>query len=129
MITALFQLDRRRAIVTFLPSFFLCNLGESGRLGVFRAFSRGMHLLRASPTHAGAAVLASSHLSAVVSDDVLGFDPGATLPRWAVDAVACLVLVELAIPKDLEIIIEQLIHMFEVDRILSATSRWHVRSV
>ena len=81
VVATLLQLDRCGAVETALPSFFLCDLDEFLRSGVFGAFAAGMPFVvaRAADFHLAsltfAKLPASVGTTAGIDVDMCGFDP------------------------------------------------------
>ena len=76
--------------------------------------------------HSGAAAFTFRDLPAVLDGDVVGFDPVPTALADAIHLVFRFVFEELAVPRLLEILCEQLVNVFEVDMFLCAAARRHV---
>lgn len=81
VVAALLQLDGCGAVETALPSFFLCDLDEFLRSGVFGAFAAGMPFVVARAADFHLAPLAFAKFPATVGTaagidvDMCGFDP------------------------------------------------------
>ena len=81
VVAAFFQLDGRGAVEAALPAFFLCDLDELLRRGVFRTFTAGVPFVvaRAADFHlaplAFAVLPASVGATAGIDVDVCRFDP------------------------------------------------------
>lgn len=85
-----------------------------------------MSFVIANGAHSSAAAFAFAYLSAVLEHDVIRLDPLSAAFANAVDLVLCLVLDELAIPGFLELLVEQLVNVFEIDMFVCAAARWHM---
>ena len=132
VVAAFLELDGRRAVEAALPSFFLGDLDELLRRGVFRAFAAGMPFVVACAADFRLAPLAFAVLPAPVGAtagidvDVCGFDPRAATPSGAVDAVFRRVFLELSIPFSFEAVVEELVDVFQIDAVFCAACRWHM---
>ena len=132
VVAAFLELDGRRAVEAALPSFFLCDLDELLRRGVFRAFAAGMPFVVACAADFRLAPLAFAVLPAPVGTtagidvDVCGFDPRAATPSGAVDAVFRRVFLELSIPFSFEAVVEELVDVFQIDAVFCAACGWHM---
>lgn len=132
VVAAFLELDGRGAVEAALPAFFLGDLDEFLRRGVFGAVAAGMPFVVAGAADFRLAPLAFAKLPASVGAtarvdvDMCGFDPGAATPCGAVDAVFGRVLLKLSIPFSFEAVVEELVDVFEVDAIFCAACRWHM---
>lgn len=84
------------------------------------------HTFTADP---GIALVAFSILSAISLLYSFGFDPLPAPLLRAVDTIPRRILSELAVPRDLEFVVEEVLHIFDGNGIRSATSWWHLRRV
>ena len=112
MIAAFFQLDHCRTTKASLPALLLRNLNKGLRVWVFRTLERLVHLIVANAADTGIATLAATHLSALLNRNMIRLDPLATTMGWAVDPVASVVFLEFSVPRLLEVLVEQLLHVF-----------------
>ena len=65
-----------------------------------------MHLVVACTANPSIASLAFADLSAVFDSYMIRFDPFAAATRWAINPVACCVLLELSVPGLLEVLVK-----------------------
>jgi hypothetical protein len=72
-----------------------------------------MHLVIARAANSSIASFALTHLSTVFRGDVTWLDPLAAAPRWAVNPVACCVLLELPVPSFLEVLVKKVVYVFQ----------------
>lgn len=129
MVTAFFQLHHRRAGVAFLPSFLLGCLDELFRRGILGAVAGGVGFVVTDRADTSAAAFAFPYLPAVFGRDVIGFDPLAAAPGDAVDFILGLVFEEFPVPVSLEGLVEEFVHVFQVDVRFCAAARRHVCGV
>lgn len=132
MVTALLQLNCGGAIETTLPAFLLGDLGETLGGFVLGAFATCVPFAIASAAHFCSAAATFSIFAATVGTtrgvevDICRFDPFATTPCRAVDAILGSVLLVFLIPFHLELCIEKFLDVFQGDVILSAAFRRHM---
>lgn len=109
VIAALFEFHYSLAAVASLPALLFGHLDDSVGLLVLGAFALGVELAVAQYADLGVACAASCVLAAIggVHLDLGGLDPLAASLCWAVQAVSGCVLLELSVPKDFELVIEQ----------------------
>jgi hypothetical protein len=88
-----------------------------------------MGFVVANGANSSTAAFALPNLTTVLICDVVGFDPLTTILAYAIYLILCFVFEKLAIPILFEILIKQLINMLEIDMIIGATSRRHMRRV
>jgi hypothetical protein len=112
-----------------LPSLLFGGFDKCLGLGIFRTVARRMHFLRTVAAYKCLAVLALPDLSTFLHGDVVRFDPCTTLTRWTVDAILGLVLLKLAIPKNLEFLVEQLVNVFEINVLVCTAPRRHMSGI
>jgi hypothetical protein len=72
-----------------------------------------MHLVIARAANSSIASFAFTHLSAVFHGYMIWLDPLAAVPRWAVNPVACCVLLELPVPGFLEVLVKKLVYVLQ----------------
>ena len=127
MIAALLELNHCRAAVALLPPLLPGSVDELFGRWILRTVTRRVSFVVADSTHLGAAPLAFADLPAAFSRDMTRLDPFATILPYAINPVLGFVFLELAIPRLLELLVEELVHMFQVDVIVCATARRHMR--
>lgn len=106
VIASFFQLHHRRTAVAFLPALLLRRLDELLRRGVLRTIPRNMRLVITDRAHSCPAALAFPNLPAVFDGDVVGLDPLTAALADTIHLVLGLVLVELPVPRLLEVLVE-----------------------
>lgn len=132
VVTALFELDRRGAVETPLPAFFLRDLGEASGCFVLRAVATCVPPSIARATNLCAAAAAFPVFTPTgrsprgVKVDVGGLDPLAAAAGGAIDAILGGVFLILLIPFHLKTEIEELIDMFQRNVVGGAALRRHV---
>lgn len=126
VVATFFELDHCAATIAPLPAFLFRRLHESFRLWIFRAFSRGVHLLRTNRAHSSFALLTTTDLAAILHGDIVRFDPGSAFSSWTIYTILGLVFLKLAIPGHFEFVIEELFDVLEINVLIGATSRRHV---
>ena len=132
VVAAFPELDGGGAVEAALPSFFLGDLDELLRRGVFGAFPAGVPFVVARTADFHLASLAFGILSPAVDAtagidvDVCRFDPRAATPSGAVDAVFGRVLLVFPIPFPFETVVEELFDVFQVDALFCAAGRGHM---
>jgi hypothetical protein len=126
VVTTFLQLDHGRAIEAFLPAFLLGSIDELLGSRIFGAVSGQVSLVIADGTDLCAALFALAYLSAMLDCDMTRLNPFATVLTDAVDSVLGLVFEKLSIPVLLEVLVEQLVHVLQIDVIIRAAPWWHV---
>ena len=126
MVASLLELNHSRATEAALPAFLLSNLNEYLGDGVLRTFSRRVHFIVANTADPCSASLAPSYLTSILESDMIGFDPFATVTSRTVDAISCCVFLEFSVPGLFELLIEQLIDVFERNVLRRAAFWRHV---
>ena len=130
VVAAFLKLNGGGAIEATLPSFLLCDLDEFLRRGVLGAFTARVPFVVAGAADFRLASLAFAVLPAAGVDfDVCGFDPGAATPGGAVDAVFGRILMVFSVPSSFEIVVEELIDVFQFDALFCAAGRGHMLRV
>lgn len=88
-----------------------------------------MHLVVAGTANSSMASFAFTNLTAMLDGYVTWLDPFATVTSWTINPVPCRVLLKLPVPRFLETLVKELVHVLERDVIGSATPWWHMRRI
>jgi hypothetical protein len=129
VVAAFFELDHGRTTVASLPALLLGNFDECFRLRILRTVPRDVHFLRTYAAHPCFALLAPPDFPTILNLDIVRFDPGAASPSRAIYSVLRLEFSISAVPQFFELLIEELVHVFQVDVLIRTTSRRHVSRV
>lgn len=129
MVASFFQLDHSRTVEAALPPFFLSSFGEGICFGILGAFSRSVHFVVTYAAYTRPTSFAFSYFATILHVDMIRFDPLATIPRRAVDAVSGRILMEFPVPGLFELLVEELVDILERNVLRSATFWWHVSRV
>ena len=135
VVTSFFQLYSRRAVEASLPTLFLCDLSETSRRFVFRAFFPSVPAPIAGAANFCTAASTSSILPPTIGAprsvgvDVCGFDPFAAAASWTIYTIFSGILLILLVPCLLELKVKKTINVFERYVLGGAAFRWHVLRV
>jgi hypothetical protein len=126
MITTLLKLDHSLAVEAALPTLLFGQIDKSLGLWIFGALAAGVHLVVAQRAHLCLAPRTATVLAALELVHIGRLDPLAAALRWTVEAVLCRVLLVLCVPQDLELVVEEVVDVFEGDVVLVAAFGGHV---
>jgi hypothetical protein len=129
MVAALFKLDHSLAVVATLPSLLFSHIDKSFSLWIFRALAAGVHLVVAQRADLCLALRAATVLATLKLVHIGGLDPLAAVLCRAVETVLCRILLILCVPQNLELVVKEVVNVFERDVILVAAFGRHVYGV
>jgi hypothetical protein len=130
VVATFFQLDHSITAVASLPSFLLRLLDQLRNLRILWTVCGLVHLVVAKRTYFGLASGTMSNLSALgIAMNVRRLDPLATFWERAVYPIFSVILLILAVPKNLEFEVEQLVDVLKRDVVFSAAAWRHMRWV
>jgi hypothetical protein len=129
MITAFFELDHSLAVEATLPSLLSSQIDKSLSLWIFGTLAAGVHFVVAQRAHLCLASRTATVLATLELVHVGRLDPLAAALCRTVKAVLCRVLLVLCVPQDLELVVEEVVDVFEGDVVLVAAFGGHVLRV
>jgi hypothetical protein len=126
MIATLFELNHGLAVVATLPSLLFSHIDKSLSLWIFGALAAGVHLVVAQRANFCLAFRAATVLATLELVHIGRLDPLATVFRRTVEAVLCRILLILCVPQNLELIVKEVVNVFERDVVLVAAFGRHM---
>jgi hypothetical protein len=129
MIAALFKFNHSLAVVATLPSLLFSQIDKALSLWVFRALAASVHLVVTQRADLCLTLGAATVLATLELVHIGRLDPLAAVLCRAVEAVLCRILLVLCVPQNLELVVKEVVDVFERDVMLVAAFGRHVYGI